>query len=212
MRKKVLISLVPLVVTAAFAASPAASLAASHYFKNNVLIKEGTQVPVISWGTLTLSNEATGSVTCQNAASGYVENPAGGGAGKGLTQTFTPYNCVSAGCPAVMEVKSHKDQNDIGAAAGEGWPSTLTEAPIRAVTTGVEVEVKCWLPPAEVFLDVEYTGSNQPLNKNGTSSGKPSFEEFDAASGTLESVVGPGKTEKTIKIEGYNEQEVITSN
>ena len=103
MSKKIVVSLLPLLATAAFAVMPAAAGAAPHHwYKNNVLLPERERVPVLSWGTLALQS-AAGKVECRNVIGGYDENPAGGGAGVGAVQAFVPYECEDS-CPAVFTV------------------------------------------------------------------------------------------------------------
>jgi len=97
MSKKLFISIMPLLATAAFVVMPAAAQAATpHWYSNGKVIPAGEQVPTLSWGTLTLTNSVTEeSVSCQNAALGYNENPSGGGPGVGETDSFATANCVA---------------------------------------------------------------------------------------------------------------------
>lgn len=195
MSKKLFIGLV---ATLAFAVMPAAAQA-GHWSKGGVLLKEGVVVQTVTWGTLTL-HSAAGELTCKNVDAGDIENPVGGGPGKDLGRVFVAYECIAPGCPAVIEVTAHKLP----------WPSVLVEGePIRDETTGIDVEVKCFVPEGPVLLDVHFTGALTPATVTGTSATKPSFSEFGAGSGELSSEIGPGTTTGKDKVMGYVAQEVI---
>jgi hypothetical protein len=170
MSKKLLISLAPLVATVAFAVTPGVAQASPHWYKNGVLIPAGTAVPTLSWGTLTLAAGTT-SVSCQNAALAYSENPTGGGAGESETDNFATSNCtVSSGeCKAAegTEIQVTPESLPWGAVLEEGTfnskPTTrlLTEQAAPATpgfgshdlyqsTEGAVVVTHCVFRPAQV--------------------------------------------------------------
>jgi hypothetical protein len=156
MSKKLLIGLAPLLVTASIAVMPAVAQAAPHYYKNLALLEEGTKLPYISWGTLSLSS-AAGSVECENAVAGYVENPTGGGAGKENDEAFDAYNCKSEACEGAGGKIGviFENENEPGPVVQINWPGELTEAvkgTIRLNSTNVRVFVRCQfahIPPIE---------------------------------------------------------------
>jgi phosphodiesterase/alkaline phosphatase D-like protein len=80
-----------------------ANVGTPHWYHNTAKVPQSERVPTISWGTLTLTSGApstAGPTSCEGTAGGYVENPVGGAAGTGQTQSFSTYNCTNAGCPA----------------------------------------------------------------------------------------------------------------
>lgn len=108
MSRKLLIGTV--LVAGALATTSASTQAASpaHYYANGLgegaRIKGGEKVPVIAWGTLSLTNLTTGGkVTCRDIVASAYENPGPGGAegppGVGETQSFGAYECESEECP-----------------------------------------------------------------------------------------------------------------
>jgi len=140
MSKKLFISLAPLFAVAAFAVTSTAQAAnGTHYYSGGKKIAEGAKVPVVAYGTLSLTS-AAGTIKCSNVAGGYVENPSGGGAGKGATEEFGVYNC-SGTCPVENRVEPFKLP----------WISTLQpnetiEGKVRnrASGGGIEVVTGCW--------------------------------------------------------------------
>lgn len=110
MSKKLFISIAPLLATVAFVAMPATSQAATkcvvnlkcHWYVNSgekgSPAAEGKAIPVLSWGTLSLSSVKAGSISCKNAILGTNENPTGGGPGVDETNNFSSADCVATGC------------------------------------------------------------------------------------------------------------------
>ncbi len=235
MSKKLLIGLAPALVIVSLAMSPVAAQAAPHYFKNKTLSTEGTQIPVIGWGTLAL-NSVAGDVSCHNAAGGYIENPKSGGAGVGLTQQFATWDCSqSTGeCKTVAGVVETRvvGTSLVGESSveplgsvGTGWTSVLEspeEGVVRSNTsTGAAetekakvsgVKFECYVGGAFAGQIVFY-GHSTPKLHNGTTATKPTLVEFGPGSGELEAEKGLVKgttTGKTTEM-GYTEQELITA-
>jgi hypothetical protein len=141
---------------------------------------------------------------------GYIENPVGGGTGIDRIESFTPFfSCAAPACPAVNEVKAEKLP----------WPSELIdegEGVITEKSTGIALRVKCFVPATteeaeQVMSNVVFSGEWTPSIQSGTSATKPSFVDFGAGSGHLESEDGPGETIGREKLMGYEEEEVITA-
>jgi len=133
----------------------------AHFYKNGIslasLLPEKEKLPVISWGTLTLTSEppSTAAVTtCENAAGGFAENPGGinGPAGKGQTSDFASWNCSQAECPTGAEVEFPPGSGKFGklefivfpggtttnpkvAKGSLPWPSVLTEPEAKKIRT-----------------------------------------------------------------------------
>src|SRR5947209_534356 len=105
MSNRFLMGLAPVVAVAAFELMPAAAHATPHYYVNGEPLAAGNVVPVLAWGTLTLTLMAPSTeppTTCEDASGGFVENPegpAGVAPGKGATLRFSSWNCSNAGCP-----------------------------------------------------------------------------------------------------------------
>ena len=200
MSKKLLISLAPLAVTAAFAVMPASALAVPHAYQNGSKIAEAEPLPTISWGNIKLTNATLGEVECHNAVGGVSENPAGGGAAVGKVESFNPYSCVAEGCASLGgKIKVLPEKLP--------WAVEVIEESgvFRNKTTGVNVTIDC-----EGVISVLFHGENKPKAKNGSAIGsKPSEAEFDEGSGSLESEVGPGKTGGKLVVQGYKKEEVI---
>jgi hypothetical protein len=150
--KKLPAALVSILGLAALAALPTAAQASSpHWYVNGSVLAETEKVPVISWGRLTLQPEPAVAqpTTCENAAGGYVENPAGGGAGKGATLRFASWNCSSAECPAgkvsILGKEFEKESEVSSAPQSFPWPSELigTAPKFKTNSTGVVVKLDC---------------------------------------------------------------------
>jgi hypothetical protein len=206
-KKKLVISLAPLLAAAAFAVTPAAAQATPHHwYSNGVLTPEGEKVPTVTWGTLAFES-AGGKVECKDVIGGYVENPLGGGAGKDATQASSAYECSST-CPVEIQVTSE----------GLPWQSELAEVSGKARdrTAGAKVRYKCEFDET-VLLNVVFSGSViEPELKNGTAAGKPSVLRYTEPTGVQPEWISPeagaGKTEGKLKIQGYNATELITEN
>jgi Subtilase family len=189
-----------------------------HYFSGGLgaVARTGPEakIPVVSWGTLSLTNLTTGAkVTCKNVITGIVENPAPGGsagpAGLGETQSFNPYECESEACtPAAtksgaatyMSVRAEGTEAPLPATGNETnlrWRShLLTEgAQVRTETEGIKLDVIC-------HLNTAFNGAGEPIfgavvEEKSEGSDKPSLilkcckassppeAEFDPGSGTL---------------------------
>jgi hypothetical protein len=208
MNRRLIISLAPLLATAAFAVMPAAAQAAPHHwFSNGVQIPEGEKVPTVSWGTLEFFTPP-GKVDCRTVIGGYVENPAGGGGGVDAIQAFNPYECTST-CPGALTVT----------AEGLPWRTELIEVGgvERDQIKNIALRVKCFSPgpPEDTLFNNVYSGNNDPVTKNGTAAGKPSelrWPEPGAGTEELQNPeLGPTLTEGRVKTQGYNATELITN-
>jgi len=103
MNKKFLTRLVPLLAIAAFAVVPATAQALTpHWYKNGSILKAATPTPVLTWGGATnLKQESpAGEINCKGAGAGNVENPTGGGPGKGQSEDSSFYECKAPKCEA----------------------------------------------------------------------------------------------------------------
>jgi hypothetical protein len=179
-----------------------------HWYKNGVRLEEGALadpgsagLDVIEWGTLTLSNATTGAFKCETAAGGDVENPTGGGAGKGTLDAFSAYDCVAPTCEAAggkLEAIPEKLE----------WTSVLIEEAgvPKDKLESIALRVIC----AASALNVQFHGTLKAKVKGGSEIGvAPSKLEFEAGSGALESTLGAGELTGKLKLMGYEGQELI---
>jgi hypothetical protein len=101
MSKKLLIGVAPLFAIAAFAAMPVAAQAEiQHWYRNGVLLPEGTAMPFVTFGNRINLNQksALGEVNCKTAGGGTIENPTGAGAGIGGMTALAFYDCKAPQC------------------------------------------------------------------------------------------------------------------
>ena len=171
-----------------------------HWYNNGVRRAEGSRLPLLAWGTLTLTNASTGAVKCKTAAGVEAENPAGGGAGKGPVAGFVAYACAAPICESAggqAELFPEK----------LSWTSVLVEeAPLwREKLEGIALRVNC----AATGQSVQFHGSLKPEFVNGVLIGSaPSKLEFAAGSGSLQSTLGAGEVTGKWKIMGYEAQQL----
>src|ERR1700730_6460616 len=129
------------------ALAAASASAEPHVYKSGVIVPEGEKIPILTWGTLTLTPEpaeAGAPTSCENAAGGFGENPIGGGATVGQTQEFTSWNCTNAACPPGEQVGLGQREFVVDAEQLP-WSIKLIEEAggIRTEATGVRVSLGC---------------------------------------------------------------------
>jgi len=181
MSKKLLISLAPFLATVAFVAMPAVAQATTpHYFSETKEIKQATKTPVLSWGTLKLTNslKPTEPIECENESGGFAENPTGGGPGKGETQGWTAYNCknlpeceAAGGKIAVLM----ENEGTPGLVTSLKWNNELIEEEgvIKLSSHNVRVFVRCQvvaLAPEETLFEAgpAFIRSTTEIEAGGT--------------------------------------------
>lgn len=209
MTKKILISLAPLLVVAAFAITATAAQAEPHWYRCEAKAAGGfhdpdctetagtklfaqtrlpftsEKFPIATYGILVLHNATLGTVTCHVVDEGNIWNTTLAAAGKDEITLFTNSSCVSAPepCPAITVTGLRK-----GSPISEtnAWPTHLIPGPpIRDVIEEIEVKLVC---PG--VIETTFTGTLMPKIVNGS----PSFAEFEAESGHLTStLVGEAK-------------------
>jgi len=206
MRKKVLISLAPLLTIAALAVVPTAQ-ASLHWFKNGSEIKSSVgEVPIVGWGTLSLEAAEIGTIVCQNVAGGDILNTGNKteGEGTGEIEAFVPYDCTGI-CATEWKVSAEGLPWDAQLVASEEKVAGRTKV---GTAKPIIIHIEC----PSLIVNEKFKGELTPSNNAGTSGTKPSFLEFGAGSGHLTApVLGEGKAGGKAKVEGYNEQEVITA-
>jgi hypothetical protein len=146
MKRRFLIGLAPLV--AAFVVMPVVAQAETqHWYRNNTKLTEGTVVPVVTFGgKVNLSQTSgIGEINCRGTGGGVIENPAGGGAGEGKSNTGGFYECKAGSCEAQVKEKTGLEgrgtatlQNEPGATkepAFPGWTNRLEESEVGGVSS-----------------------------------------------------------------------------
>jgi hypothetical protein len=242
MRRKLLTGLAPLVAVVAFVAVPAVAQATPHFYTNEVKLEEGVKQPIISYGHLSLTAEgATIPTECENAVSGYIENPVGGGAGKQVTEAFTSFQCKNTECEAAGGKIGvvFENENAPGLRREISWPAELLEvsSKVRLKSSNVAVYVHCqfaYTPPTEkpgsgpftgleerntaeynagtkVTCTTKAPGLQQLLEVSGTSLSKPGESEFDAEVGKLECGLFKGVTAGKLASEAFNKESNVPS-
>jgi hypothetical protein len=146
-------------------------------------------------------------ITCHYVTGGKVSNPEGGGAGQGATQALAVFDCESGLCKEGVTASVVPEKLPWMGTLGEGGTE---RAPFRAKTAGIKIDVTCGGVSA-----VHFKGEYAPLapggEDKGTSSFQPGFLSFGAGSGELEEEEAPGtsKTNGSLTVLGYDEQELI---
>jgi hypothetical protein len=148
MFKKLFIGLAPLLAIAAFAMMPVAAQAATqHWYKERVRLPEGESAPIVTVGNKVnvSQNSALGEINCRGVGGGIIENPVGGGAGVGRTNSSTFYECKAPLCEAEIMTKvglpgraTITTQNNPAATkepAVPGWSNVLEESTVAGVSS-----------------------------------------------------------------------------
>jgi hypothetical protein len=148
MPKKLFIGLVPLLAIAAFAVMPVVAQAETqHWYRSGVKLQEGVVVPVVMFGgKINLAQQsAFGELNCRTVAGGTIENPVGGGAGVGRTNSMTFYECKAPLCEEEVRIKTGLEgrgrqttQNNPAATqepAFPGWSDALEESEVGGVSS-----------------------------------------------------------------------------
>lgn len=220
MSKKLYAAFVPLLATLAFAAMPATSQAAFHWFpcKNEgashnytdseCLLKNGGnfekkviangeehKIQVVAFGKLTFTASNGITFTCKVLAGGNIWNLAGGGLDN--IEAFYNYECASEVCiPITTEAKNLV------------WPTKLVEVAgkpadeIGSAAKEIEILVNCGATPAT------FHGILTPTLSNPTEV-HPLQAVFTATTGTLADGPVTAKVEGTLNIVGFKLAETI---
>jgi hypothetical protein len=174
-----------------------------HWYQNNVRLAEGAPEngrSVMAWGSVTLENAKIGSFTCLTLGGGDLANPVGGGAGKGVLEGVTFYDCQAPTCEAakgLLEVIPEKLE----------WSSVLIEEPsvFRDRTEGIALREIC----VGGATNVEFHGMLKPQVEGGTMIGFPAHLAFGAVSGSLQSGEGAGNVSARLKLMGFEGGEML---
>jgi hypothetical protein len=174
-----------------------------HWYVNNVRVAESALengVPVLGWGNLTLENTKVGTFTCQTVLGGELADPTGGGAGKGVFEAVTLYDCTEPVCEGAKGTPEVIPEGE--------WSSVLTEelSVFRDRIESIALRAIC----VGGASNVQYHGMLKPSLEPGASIGAaPAKLEFGAGSGELQSGEGAGKIAGRLKFMGFELEEII---
>jgi len=150
MNRRFLIGLAPLFAIAAVAVMPVAAQAVTqHWYKNGPILEAGPEntTAVVTFGgeTNLSQNSAIGTINCRGVGGGTIENPVGGGAGTGKTNSASFYECKAPECEAAVAEKfgttgrgTAVTENNPAATkepAFPGWTNVLEESTVGGVSS-----------------------------------------------------------------------------
>jgi hypothetical protein len=176
MFKKLFIGEAPLLVIAAFELMPVAAQAVTqHWYQSGALMPAGEEIPVVTFGNeINLSqNSPIGAFNCKNVGGGVIDNPVGGGAGEGRTNSLAFYECKAEQCEKEILAQTGvpgrgtlTTQNNPVATkepAFPGWTNLLEESTVGGVSSIREkigepfVTFKTPSPPGMVRMTIDCT-------------------------------------------------------
>jgi hypothetical protein len=148
MFKKRFIGLVPLLATAALAVMPVAGQAATqHWYKSGIIAMAGEEVPVVTFGEEGNLSSTNGALefNCRTVGGGTIENPVGGGAGVGRTNSLNFYECKAQKCeqevlakfgvPGRWTITSENNPAATKEPAFPGWTGALEESTVAGTSS-----------------------------------------------------------------------------
>jgi hypothetical protein len=118
-----------------------------HWYQNSVLMSAGEEVPVVMFGNeenLNLQNNL-GGPDCKAVGGGTIENPVGGGAGVGKTNSLADYECKAGKCeeevlkttgvPGRLTITTANNPGATKEPAFPGWTNLLEESTVEGVSS-----------------------------------------------------------------------------
>jgi hypothetical protein len=124
----------------------AAQAVTQHWYQSGALATTGEEVPVVMFGNeVNLSQTVVGEVNCRTVGGGTIENPVGGGAGDGRTNSLILYECKNPKCEEEVLLKfgvlgriGFTTENNPAATqepAFPGWNDVLEESTVGGVSS-----------------------------------------------------------------------------
>jgi hypothetical protein len=160
----------------------AAQAATQHWYRSGTLIPEGETVPLVTFGgeSNLSQNGGLGEFNCRTVGAGIVENPVGGGAGDGRSNSGGFYECKASQCEEKVKLETGLEgrgtatlQNEPASTkepAFPGWTNLLEESTIGGVSSVREkigepfVTFKTHSPPGMIRTTVDCTiAANQQV-------------------------------------------------
>jgi hypothetical protein len=129
------------------AAMPVATQAVTqHWYQNMVKATEGEEIPVVTFGNeMNVTMLGAQTINCRQVGGGVVDNPVGGGAGEGRTNSLAFYECKNEECEKEILTKfgvpgrgTMTTQNNPAATkepAFPGWTNLLEESTVGGVSS-----------------------------------------------------------------------------
>jgi hypothetical protein len=199
------LGLAPLLAITAFAVMPVVAQAETqHWYRSGAKLAEGTSVPIVLFGgKVNLSRtDADGEVNCRTVGGGVIENPVGGGAGVGRTNSLAYYECKQEKCETEVKAKTGLEgrfrrttQNNPAATqepAFPGWSDVLEESEVAGVSSVREKIGEPWesfktpSPPGMIHETIDCTvAANQQVVAEADAEGELKPEIGIAKSGNL---------------------------
>jgi hypothetical protein len=117
-----------------------------HWYTNAVKATEAEEIPIVMYGNeVNVSETGPGEINCKTVGGGTIDNPVGGGAGEGRTNSLAFYECKDEMCEKEILAKfgvpgraTMTTQNNPGATkepAFPGWTNLLEENTVGGVTS-----------------------------------------------------------------------------
>jgi hypothetical protein len=125
----------------------AAHAVTQHWYSNAVKATEAEEIPIVMFGNEVNVGQtaAFGEINCKGVSGGVVDNPVGGGAGEGKTNSSSLYECKDEMCEKEILAKfgvpgrgTMTTQNNPGATkepAFPGWTDLLEEGTVSGVSS-----------------------------------------------------------------------------
>jgi hypothetical protein len=127
----------------------AAQAVTQHWYQNGSLATAGEEIPVVMFGSeVNVAQQSTmgiGEINCKGVDGGVVDNPVGGGAGEGKTNSSSFYECKGEPCEREVLAKFGvsgrlriTSQNNPAATkepAFPGWSDVLEESTVAGVSS-----------------------------------------------------------------------------
>jgi hypothetical protein len=123
-----------------------AQAATQHWYKSGVLATAGEEIPIVTFGEE--SNVGwliLGEISCKTVGGGTIENPVGGGAGVGRTNSLAYYECKQPKCESEVMTKfgvpgrgTITSENNPAATqepAFPGWTNLLEESTVAGTAS-----------------------------------------------------------------------------
>jgi hypothetical protein len=153
----------------------AAQAELKHWYTNAAKATEGEEIPVFTFGNeVNLSQTSgVGETNCKNVGGGVIDNPVGGGAGEGRTNSFAFYECKNEMCekevltkfgvPGRATITTENNPAATKEPAFPGWTNRLEESTVGGVSSIREkigepfVTFKTPTPPGMIRMTVDCT-------------------------------------------------------
>jgi hypothetical protein len=187
------------------AVMPVATQAATqHWYKSGASLEPGVEVPIVIFGgEVNLEQQnGLGGPNCKTVGAGTVQNPVGGGAGVGRTNSLFRYECKAPKCEEEVKLQTGLEgratittENNPAATkepAFPGWNDALEESTVEGVSSIREkigepfVTFKTTSPPGMIRVTEDCTiAANEQVLVEAIEEGEQKPEIGAAKKGNL---------------------------